>query len=263
MSVETLGFLQDMVALAARLSSIGGSRFILDGCEDNGSTVNAGTVVINGEVLPFAGGAKGANVIIQENKGSVQVYNDTYSDVYVARTVIFGSGVGQIAWSEFNRLPSLTGMATDISTLNTALNNHINNHSVPWGSVTGKPASFPPDAHSHSWDGISNKPGTFPPSAHNHAGRAVYLGCFDYDGTPYKQAGELPLVDVTKLSSGKYKISHNLGHTAYIVFGVSYDTQLVSIVAVPRLEENSCDVIVADDSSPNNAAIWFTIISFV
>lgn len=262
MSVETLAFIQDMVTLAAKLSSIGGSLYILDGCEDNGTTVSAGTVVINGEVLPFAGGAKASYVIVQETKSSVQVYGDTYSDVYMNRTAIFGSGAGQIPWASFVRLPNLAAMATSLASLSDALANHTNNHSVAWSSVSGKPADYPPAAHSHAWDSVSGKPTAFPPSAHNHAGRAVYLGIFDYDGTPYKQAGELPLVDVTKIGTGRYKISHNLGHTAYTVSGVSFDTQLVSIVALPVVEANHCEVIVADDASANNASCWFTITSF-
>ena len=51
-----------------------------------------------------------------------------------------------------------------------------------WGSVTGKPGSFPPSAHNHAWSeitdkptifptnwsNVSGKPATFPPDSHTH-----------------------------------------------------------------------------------------------
>jgi hypothetical protein len=38
-----------------------------------------------------------------------------------------------------------------------------------WTNVTGKPATFPPDAHVHDYSTLTGVPATFPPSAHNHA----------------------------------------------------------------------------------------------
>ena len=40
--------------------------------------------------------------------------------------------------------------------------------SLPWGSVTGKPAAFPPQAHTHPWAQVTGKPTEFPPAAHQH-----------------------------------------------------------------------------------------------
>lgn len=37
-----------------------------------------------------------------------------------------------------------------------------------WGSITGKPTSYPPSGHTHAWGEITGKPSTFPPSAHKH-----------------------------------------------------------------------------------------------
>ena len=33
-----------------------------------------------------------------------------------------------------------------------------------WGSITGKPSEFPPEAHQHGWDQITGKPTEFPPA---------------------------------------------------------------------------------------------------
>ena len=40
--------------------------------------------------------------------------------------------------------------------------------SLPWGSVTGKPSTFPPTGHTHPWNQLTSVPSTFPPSGHNH-----------------------------------------------------------------------------------------------
>ena len=38
------------------------------------------------------------------------------------------------------------------------------------GTITGKPADYPPSAHNHPWDQITGKPSEFPPADHNHDG---------------------------------------------------------------------------------------------
>ncbi|WJN62880.1 minor tail protein [Streptomyces phage phiScoe23] len=43
---------------------------------------------------------------------------------------------------------------------------------VNWITITGKPATFPPDPHVHpapAWSEVTNKPSTFTPSSHTHA----------------------------------------------------------------------------------------------
>ena len=65
----------------------------------------------------------------------------------------------------------------------TALNADV----CPWGGVSGKPSTYPPDTHTHlggdvttavanatnaasvEWTGVQNKPSTYPPSSHSHA----------------------------------------------------------------------------------------------
>ncbi|MEU9795073.1 tail fiber domain-containing protein [Streptomyces sparsogenes] len=41
-------------------------------------------------------------------------------------------------------------------------------HSHDWNAITGKPSTFAPSTHSHSWSSITSKPSTFPPSSHSH-----------------------------------------------------------------------------------------------
>jgi len=261
MSSETMAFMQDMVALSAKLASIGGSCYILDGCEDIGDNVNPGTVVVNGEILPFAGGFRVSSVVIQEEKDGVQVYDDTYTDLYIKRKVIFGSGGStQLPWSSFQRLPSLTSMAQTIASLDSALTWHINNHTVAWDKVTGKPSAFPPTGHGHDWSSISGKPAAYPPEAHAHPGTIAFIGDFNAVGTlAAKHFGSID-VNVTRLAGGRYQLTHRIGHTRYMVFGVALGDQFISLRAMESPTNDTVQVNVSDDGTGNDCAIRFAII---
>jgi hypothetical protein len=143
-STETLNALQDMVFLSARVASLGGSTYILDGCQESQNTVSPGIVVINGEILPFEGGAKSNYVTVIEEKSSVSVYGESYSDIYITRKAVFGSGSPSYPWASFKRLRDLASLAGDINSLAQALNAHFVSHTVQWSNVLGKPAAFTP-----------------------------------------------------------------------------------------------------------------------
>lgn len=64
--------------------------------------------------------------------------------------------------------------------------------SVAWADVTGKPATFPPEAHAHAWaDLTSGVPATFPPEAHTHAAADVNSGTFAAARLPNPSAGAI------------------------------------------------------------------------
>ena len=162
-SAETYGFMQNMMQLVAKLASLGGTNYILDGCVTSGGNVSAGTVVINGELLPFAGGIINSHVVIAELKTGVQVYDVNYADLYYDRKVIFGGGSNQIEWNSFQRVTDLLTLA---------------NKAVTWSNVSGKPSAFPPLNHSHLWSELSDKPTSYPPSAHTHPFPILTTGSF-------------------------------------------------------------------------------------
>lgn len=54
---ELLAFMQDSYSDAiANICQVVGDNVIIEGCEVSGATISNGTVIINGEVLPFEGG---------------------------------------------------------------------------------------------------------------------------------------------------------------------------------------------------------------
>ncbi len=54
-----------------------------------------------------------------------------------------------------------------------AVKGRLDNLTLPWGSITDKPSTYPPSAHTHSFDSITDKPSTYPPVIGEGAGDAV------------------------------------------------------------------------------------------
>lgn len=260
MSSETLAFMQDTVTLVAKLSSIGGSTYILDGCEESGDKVSAGTLVIDGEVLPYEGGLTSSKISVQEVKNSVQVYDKTYGEIYITRKAVASSTAGARPFSGFSRLPNLQTLASSVVNIDSTLTRHINNHTVAWDKVDGKPSAYPPAEHGHDWEKISGKPDVYPPAAHTHGGCSViYVGEFNAKGDEVTKLFGSITVSVAHLNGGQYQLTHNLGHTNYLIAGVGVGYVLYSLRSMQDIKENTVIVNVSDDGTRNDCPIRFSI----
>jgi len=168
-SSETFDFMQNMILLTAQLTSLGGSgNYILSGCVKTGTNYSAGYVVINGEILPFDGGAavtaSGIDyVIIQENKDSLQVYDVNYPDCYTRRKVICGRGAGELDITSFTRVPSLSDVKTTLESLTEAVNGKASaSHTHAIANITGLQTALNSKAastHSHTTADINGYKG--------------------------------------------------------------------------------------------------------
>lgn len=250
-SAETFEALQSMINLIARVASLGGANYILDGCNESGNNVSPGTVVLNGEILPFQGGPKSTYVVISETKDSVQVYDNVYTDLYISRKVIFGTGTGQLAWSGFKRFTDLLTLANNIAILNNAFSLHVNNHTVTWGNVQQRPTVYPPANHSHAYSDLSGIPLT-----------GAYLGEFNAAGTVVTKISGSLNVTVTWVATGKYSLVHNIGHQRYIVQGIGLGDTGISLRSMNNIQNNSCTVMMADEGVAKNWPARFTILIF-
>ena len=75
----------------------------------------------------------------------------TSGTMAIARLPV-GTGAGQVAAGDHNHNAAYAAAG----------------HTHDWTVITGKPATFPPDAHTHDWSSITGKPTTFTPSTHTH-----------------------------------------------------------------------------------------------
>lgn len=247
-STETFSKLQAMILQIAKLASLGGQNYILSGCELNSYNIlSDGYLVIQGELIYFQGGYMSSSYItIVEEKTSVTVYDTNFQDIYINKKAVIGLGSPQYHWSSFRRLKSIDQLSTDIEDLESALSNHISNHTVAWNSITSKPT-------------------TFPPSTHSHPGLGVYLGFFNRNSNSAVTIYGSLIVAVQRLGYGTYKLTHNIGHTNYLVLGVGYSTGTDLTTFIQSNNEvmsNYCVVNVSNDDALLNGNIRFCILSF-
>lgn len=99
-STFTYDFLQKMAHLAGNLAQLGGQNYILSGCVVTGTTVSAGLIVINGEILPFEAGTKKAKITIQETMDTDHFNGIDYPESYIHRIAKFADN-GEYNWNDF------------------------------------------------------------------------------------------------------------------------------------------------------------------
>lgn len=118
LTTNVLGFLQTAAQLIEKLAGIISGNYIISGCKAVGASTSAGYVVVNGEIMPFAGGVTQSYVRVINTSETVTVNDGTYTKT--TKQLIFGAGSGQIAWSSFRSasnvienqtLPLLSGSA--------------------------------------------------------------------------------------------------------------------------------------------------------
>lgn len=105
LSSDTLEFMQEMILKCCEATLIGGSSYILSGCEEDAyGTVSKGVVVLNGEPYPFAGGQKENYVTIKEEYFDDHAFGESYPEVYTTRTAIFSNSMGGTKWADLSRV---------------------------------------------------------------------------------------------------------------------------------------------------------------
>jgi hypothetical protein len=143
-STETWKFLQDMILQLQQVSLLGGANYILSGCGVVGPIVADGVVVINGEILPFKGGALQANVVVTDTVTTREFFGGARNPYYHNRQATFGSGAGAIDFASMLRLPveGLVKKYYDLANALTALTTAFNNHNHSYFNLLDRPAGY-------------------------------------------------------------------------------------------------------------------------
>lgn len=124
LETETLNFMQSAYASLQAIAALGGERYILSGCIEQGGNVGDGFVFVAGEVLEFRGGAKLTNIVVRQEVESRPFENGQVKDVFYKRYATFGTDENQIPWAslvrlktldQFRNLPNETSSAIDLS----------------------------------------------------------------------------------------------------------------------------------------------------
>ncbi|MRJ11673.1 hypothetical protein EDL98_11430 [Ornithobacterium rhinotracheale] len=269
---DTLAEAQRAWNIFNAISGITGDLAILQGCEQKGSSVNDGVVVIKGEVLNFKGGAVMPTIIIEEKITERAFKDKNKKPVFATRTAKFGVGSNAYDWDDFQRLPNLKEVDDYINRLfdekasATKLDDAeskievLENKKIQWSEVEQKPTSFPVEAHTHPFSDITDLPY-----------KIVAAGLVDYRtrrATKFIGDFTVSAVMVEGRSRPDYtdlhRIHHNLGHTKYMVVGQvlgGFNQRFIKFNAYDN-RINYCDVGTSDDASGNASNFVFAIIEF-
>ena len=109
LSTNILDAMQSAYAIFNQLGSLAGNKAIISGCEQLGNTVADGVIFLNGEILPFKGGAIGSSVVIKEESESRVFEDGATKPVIFKKYVTFGSSTPDktFAWADFKRVDNL------------------------------------------------------------------------------------------------------------------------------------------------------------
>lgn len=150
--VGFLAFMQTAYSLFNHFGHLAGNLAIISGCEEVGNTISAGTVYINGELLPFVGGAKDDTVFIKEVTNEVTFDDGFLRPLENIRTAAFGRSTQEntFKWEDFQRVSNLQDLGKN-KTDNTETKKLLDRieklekqkQAVPIGLIAlwGKPAS--------------------------------------------------------------------------------------------------------------------------
>lgn len=117
LTTDILNAMQNAYAVFNSLGSLAGNYTIISGCEQTGNNIADGVVYINGELLPFKGGAKISKVRIVETTESKQFEDGQTKEVLFKRFAQFGTGVNAIDWSKFEPVNPLTQIMKRVKAL--------------------------------------------------------------------------------------------------------------------------------------------------
>ncbi|AYZ12878.1 hypothetical protein EGY05_13510 [Chryseobacterium arthrosphaerae] len=114
---EVLAGLQDGYSIFSGVAKMAGDKAIVSGCEDLGTNISDGIVIINGETLEFKGGVKQATVIIKEEKTQAAFEDGSVKDFETYRYAAFGFSVTAYNWADFKRVTPLNLIEERLSRL--------------------------------------------------------------------------------------------------------------------------------------------------
>lgn len=88
------------------LANMAGDLVIVSGMIEAGNNVSAGWIVKGGELIPFIGGAKQTNIIVEELTTAARFMDGQDKPVFFTKQCRFGTGVGQFPYANLRRISS-------------------------------------------------------------------------------------------------------------------------------------------------------------
>ncbi len=268
-STSTWKYQQEQLLQLQMLSMLGGNNYILQGCDVLGSipptTTGDGWVVIDGEVLPFVGGATQAYVSIVENVTNRSFLDTTINPYYKDRYATFGTSSTQYTWSDFERNNPASGLIkrirlaefllndlqTALNTTNSNVDNKADKSNVL--QLDNTTAYSPTDQyHPATKEYVENYQGF----------RMVFVGYFT-SGSNTITAEKATTLTMTaaRQGTGNYRISHGIGNTNYFVTAIGKNTGTVHPNSIVKAG-NYFDINLSNDAGEDDGSFYFQIFTY-
>ncbi|MFT4223319.1 tail fiber protein [Dysgonomonas sp.] len=121
MDSDGMDFIQKMIHQVYKLARLGGTDYIMEGCDEVNGVISDGQIVINGELLEFKGGQKQDYIVIVETKETVYDEEETgeikeYPEAYISRYATF-SDDGKLKWENVKQILTNQQLEQKISSL--------------------------------------------------------------------------------------------------------------------------------------------------
>lgn len=119
-STDTWKYLQEMIQQVEQICLLGGRLYILEGCENVSGVVSNGKVCINGEILPFIGGAVQSKIIIVDTALERTFFGGANNPYYHNRYATFGvtgNPLTEYTWADFRKSNPDNGLIKRIDTI--------------------------------------------------------------------------------------------------------------------------------------------------
>lgn len=129
LTATLLGLLQSYGSLLEKFANLGGSRYVISGCDEQGGNIGTGWVVIDGELMEVpTGGIASGTVYVRTTDETVNVQDGTYK--YTVKELIFGSGANNFPWSEVKRIDDLVTLKELLDSHTHSLSNSVTSNST-------------------------------------------------------------------------------------------------------------------------------------
>ncbi len=264
-SASTWKFQQEQMLQLQYLSLLGGTNYILQGCTEAAGVTTNGWVVINGEILPFVGGATQDNVVVVDTPTNRTFFDGSINPYYHDRIATFGISITQYTWADFERNNPTTGLLkrvrlaeallttlqTALATTNTNLGNKADKSNVLQLDNT---AIYSPTQQYHpatkgfveSYQGV----------------KVVFIGFYTNSSTSVTPLKDSTLtLTAARQATGNYRISHNIGKSNYFVTAIGKGNSTISPRSIV-ISDNYFDMICSDDASNNDDDFYFQIFTY-
>jgi hypothetical protein len=109
-SAETWRYFQEMIEQVQQIAALGGTNYILSGCEDLGNNITSGWVVIAGEILFFEGGLLQEDIIVVQTNTEKEFFGGNLRPYYLDRKAVFGVGNNSVSWASLKRNKPVNGV---------------------------------------------------------------------------------------------------------------------------------------------------------